>query len=698
MGLLLPLMLGGLALTGIPWIIHRVRRPTTRTTPFSSVMFIPETVPPLRQRRKIEHPWLLLLRVMMLCLLAAAFARPYLLSPAPAAADQKGGRRHVLLVDTSLSATTGGQLERTIGAARATLATLGDDPVGLVAFQERAQVILPPEPGTGRSVAEALENLNASSGATDFLAGLHAAEQLLLPGNATAEGADEPERIIHLISDLQRTGIPKQARVDGLARGISLHVVPVEALPHGNAAVDAVVLERRDDATLIVRSRLHNYGDQALEGKVIARVNGVAVADQPVSLRADSGVNVSVSAEVDPTRPAQVEVELAVPDSLALDNVFYSVYTPEPLREIGVLLDPAADRRQPIPFLEAALAESQPVPWRWAPLTLSDNGEVRADLVVAPGPSSLSPQDTARLTAYIEAGGRLLLIPSAAGFAPPLAKALLAPAGIVVDGPRHTSVDPARYALLSWIDFADPSFRPFRSAAYSDFSMLRFHNYFPMGLEGASKVHVAARLQNGDGGGPNPAMVAFERGRGRVVAWAFPLDVEWSNITRTRRFVPLLHETIAMLLPPLPPLRSHVAGLAVSPPPALAAMPGYLIAPGGGEQPTPADHLALEGGFAPGFIRWQTEAGQDPVLTEAVNIRPAESDLRVMNPEEFLLRINASPGAEATAVEAHAIKDPDVARTEWGYTLLSLFAVVCLLETLVAARTGHAIPLEQRSP
>jgi hypothetical protein len=110
MGLLMPILLGGLALAGIPWIIHRIRKPTNNPTPFSSLMFLPESVPPVRHKKQIEHPWLMLLRMIILGLLALAFARPYVLSPVVATSDDETERRHVLLVDTSLSTSSRGPL------------------------------------------------------------------------------------------------------------------------------------------------------------------------------------------------------------------------------------------------------------------------------------------------------------------------------------------------------------------------------------------------------------------------------------------------------------------------------------------------------------------------------------------------------------------------------------------------------------
>ncbi len=698
MGLLMPILLGGLALVGIPWIIHRIRKPTNNPTPFSSLMFLPGSVPPVRHKKQIEHPWLMLLRMIILGLLALAFARPYVLSAVVATSNNESERLHVLLVDTSLSTTGSGQFEKTLAAARARLAELGDEPVGVVTFQERAQVLAPLDPSAG-AATEAIDSISPTFGATNYLAGLKAAEQMLLPTDEppVAKGEVEQERIIHLVSDLQRTGLPDELSRESLARGVSLRLVPLSPLSSGNASVDAVVLEARVPSTLIARVRLRNYGNERIEGHIECWLNGAQAASQPITLQAESGVNVSLSAEADLSQPAQVELRLIVADGLGEDNTGYAVYTPDPLRDIGVVIDPAADRAQPIPFLEAALAESQPVPWRWVPVEPAELTAVSAPVLVLPGWSAPPAQAITQLAAYVEGGGRLLMVPSNQGFPPALADALLRPAGVEVAGPRYESLDPSRYALLSWIDFSDPAFQAFRSSAYSDFSMLRFHNYFPMRVARESTVRIAARLQGENEMAPDPAMIAFDRGAGRVVVWAFPLDPDWTNITRTRRFVPLLHETVALLLPPLPPLRSHPASTAVSAPPALAAAGLYLRAPGGNEAQSFDEYPNLDRGFRPGFLQWQSGAAGTPVLVEAVNIQAAESDLHGMSPDEFLLRLGAAPTSTATAAPASAPTEPDMARREHGYSVLVLLAIACLLETVVAAWPGRRATVEQRT-
>jgi len=322
-------------------------------------------------------------------------------------------------------------------------------------------------------------------------------------------------------------------------------------------------------------------------------------------------------------------------------------------------------------------------------------GSVTAPVLVLPGLVELSEENATRAEAYVEGGGRLLVVPSTKGFPPALISTLLAPVGLTVSGPKFERPDPAHHALLSWIDFASPAFEAFRSADYSDFSMLRFNNYFPLGLAQNAPVEVAARLQAGGEPASDPAMVAFNRGTGRAILWSFPLDPSWTNITRTRRFVPLLHETVALLLPPLPALRTHAASVALSPPPALS-VDGLRLRVPGAEAIQPFVETAAAQGFSPGFVRWYSGPADTPALTEAVNVQPTESNLGTLSPEEFLLRLGVS-AEEAVANSGPEIPN-DVVHWEYGYPMLIALAIFGALESLLAVFLSRPKPLEQQVP
>ena len=77
LSLLVPLGLAALAAMALPLLIHLVRRIELTTTEFAALRWISERVRP-RRRIRFERPWLLLLRLLLLALLALLLARPVL--------------------------------------------------------------------------------------------------------------------------------------------------------------------------------------------------------------------------------------------------------------------------------------------------------------------------------------------------------------------------------------------------------------------------------------------------------------------------------------------------------------------------------------------------------------------------------------------------------------------------------------------
>ena len=78
--LLAPIGLTALAALALPLLIHLVRRIELRTTVFAALRWISERIRP-RRRLRFERPWLLLLRLALLGLLALLLARPVINEP-----------------------------------------------------------------------------------------------------------------------------------------------------------------------------------------------------------------------------------------------------------------------------------------------------------------------------------------------------------------------------------------------------------------------------------------------------------------------------------------------------------------------------------------------------------------------------------------------------------------------------------------
>src|SRR5918999_5866999 len=150
-----PLFLAGLATAAIPIAIHLFHRRTEPVIEFAAMRFLRRAPVEHSRRRRLRERLLLALRVAALCLLAFAFARPYLAQSAAALSAPAT----MVLVDTSASMTGPGQFDRAkAAAADAIRSAPATHAVGLVTFGNAADVIAPPSQDRAGALA-AIERL-----------------------------------------------------------------------------------------------------------------------------------------------------------------------------------------------------------------------------------------------------------------------------------------------------------------------------------------------------------------------------------------------------------------------------------------------------------------------------------------------------------------------------------------------------------
>src|SRR3954462_3822982 len=75
-------LIGGIAIA-LPIVLHLLRRHVAPEVPFTAVRLLKRSQLERDDRRRLRELFLLIARVVALLLLAAAFARPYLLSATP---------------------------------------------------------------------------------------------------------------------------------------------------------------------------------------------------------------------------------------------------------------------------------------------------------------------------------------------------------------------------------------------------------------------------------------------------------------------------------------------------------------------------------------------------------------------------------------------------------------------------------------
>jgi hypothetical protein len=706
MSFLAPLFLLGLAALAVPVLIHLTQRERKVVVEFPSLMFLRKIPYESVKRRRIRDWFLLALRLAALALIVAAFARPFLRGSTLAAAVG-GARDVVLLVDRSYSM---GFADTWARAQRAAIQAIGDttpaDRMSLVFFADAAEVAVRSTPDRAR-VEAAINAATPGPGATLFGPALKLAASLLAESNL-------PRKQAVLVSDFQRAGWQPDDTLR-LPGGATLTVVDVPPADEVNLAVTPVTLKRepfQGQDRIQVTAGLLNRGAAARQGVPLQlEIEGreVQTLRTDVAPHASATVSFAPVALTSPHTRAAVRLGSGVKDALARDDAFYFVLSPA--TPVSVLTLVPGGRADSLLYLSRALAIGETP--RFEPSTQGVDAlgaeELRRARLVIVHDAGVSEPLAARLMAFVEGGGGLLIAAGPRGSWPSPRRAWL-PAAL--ENPVDRTRGPA--AKLSAIDFGHAVFEPFRAPRSGDFTTANFYRY--RALTVAKDATVLARFDTGE-----PALVERAAGRGRAIVFASSFDLAWNDLALKPVFLPFVHQ-----------LARHLSGYREQPPwltvsqvldvasaeAAAGATAGttggsplrIVLTPSGqrrdltlsgvgsresgvgtsGPQPAPSAALELtEQGF---YEVRGAGRGAAPLVVVAANVSLAESNLDRVDPQEIAASVGGGGSSSGPGTGPDVLSDEaqELAQRVWWYLL---FAGILLLiaETVVGQRLSRAM-------
>src|SRR3954465_14403998 len=186
MSFLAPLFLVGATAVALPFIFHLIRRSSRERVLFSSLMFLNPSPPRITKRSRLEHILLLLLRSLVVCLLAFAFARPFISKPVAKAPAVIEKNRVVVLLDASASMRRENLWQQGKERALSVIRNLGpDDQAALYLFDKQLKSVLPFS--ETREMAPA-QRISAAEGRLNALGPTWAGTHL---GNALLGGVEQ---------------------------------------------------------------------------------------------------------------------------------------------------------------------------------------------------------------------------------------------------------------------------------------------------------------------------------------------------------------------------------------------------------------------------------------------------------------------------------------------------------------------------
>ena len=656
MGFIQTAFLGALAAVAIPVVIHLIFRRRSRRVDLGTIRFLKVVLKENARRRRIQRYVLLGLRMACVALLALLFARPYLL--AEQASDKD--RFVAILVDRSatmaLADRDGRLLDQAVARAREVMEGTNRQTQVEVAFFDHA--VRPLVESQGEGGLTGLDAPRETYAGTDYGAAVNWARDLSVK-------SPHRRREVHIITDLQRSGLD-WTEAEPFPDDVHVRVHDLGTTAGNNVAVTGARAPRtliRPGETVNVTATVLNSSDFPQEALPV----NLTLESERRQHRLHEQVNIAPgeTATVEFEIPGleaglwQGSVSVSASDDLAFDNRRHLAVMAAP--RLRVLLVDGDPQSSPLLsetyFLETALRLAAPgqtfadTPFEPTVARIEDGQPLpdlaRADLVVLANVGELAAGDAGRLADFVAAGGGLMVFTGENVTAESAASLGELAAG-TVGGSRRSNDLPVR--LRGW-DEKHPVFTPFNDPQHGDLRRLSFYAYTR--IEPAADARVLAELRTGD-----PVLIERRHGKGKVLWFASAADRQWGDWTRSRLFLPLVHQTL-----------------------------GYLsgLAEGGPVRETLFDGTGTaDGDEVPGVY-------ERDGYWEVINPSPRESETDRCRPEEFAQRFQVKfddpQEAEASLADAPRARSMELRDDEiWHWLVFGLLGMLAI-EGLLANRT-----------
>jgi hypothetical protein len=663
-------LLAGLAALAIPILIHLFLKRRRLRLRFSTLQFFTQQDEKSGRRRKLLNWLLLATRVLLLALVVAAFARPYL-PDSPASQNNHIQQRVVFVLDRSASmqvADAGST--RWSKAKDIVLKALGemglDDRVALVECASRAttlsQLVPPPK------LKPQIEQLQPGFGAGDVGDGLQEAVKLLSAKDVRGHLS------IYLISDLQRQSCQK---LDSsfVPQNIELKILPVGETNTPNIAVSDLTLETGKTP---LQATVANFSDHdATETALTWVIDGHSTPPVPVVLAAHGTTNVTGALPILQSGWHQIEARLPSHDSFVLDDVRESSFF------LVSALQPGRDETNAPP----SLFDIEKISPDALVGKLTGVAASPYKIVLLPALRQLPEGCGQALLEFARHGGGVLLFVDNGLGASQYDGELGGLLPATLDRIEGESLTFENYWRLHDFDSNSTVFSAFRNPRSGDLTLPEFWRRYA--LTPGDSARVLARFRDAA-----PFIVSREIGQGRVLLVNTSADTSWSDWPKHKTFVPWLHGACHYLagdelsLGPRPE-NSWVAGTLAEI--KLGATHGNqelsLHPPAGADFPVKSDdqgqvEFPLD---SPGFYSL-LDSSRQTIRVLAVNPPQRESDLAAFTSSEFQTQLVRSQAMPETGFMTGMLAPVDGGKSLWRILMLA-GALFLVLETVLANRT-----------
>ena len=557
-----PVYLAALGLVVIPILIHLIRRRRIKLIPWAAWDFLLQSRRKNRRRLRIEQLLLLLLRILIVCLVVLAFARPILrmIGSRLMTADT---RVHALIVidnSYSMGFKTGGQsdFDRAKKVADNLLSRVlkQGDSVQLVLLSSRPEA---PIKEATFSLSKARDRVRVAK-LSDLSTDYGAAAAFCLP---LLKNVRTPTREIYWITDSQKIGFPAagadraQAAWKELSTLGRITWVNVAQTDRENLAVLAPVFSRElitPQAPVRIEAEVRNYSSSTRNGLMAnLYVDGHMAGSTRVNVPSKGKAKASFLYLFDKAGAHSGYVRLAQADSLEVDNTaFFAAKVREKLRVLIIDPRPASDlARDEAFFLHTALAPIgasggggtaiQPtihVGPRLAGLNLRSY-----DAVVIAGLTTFDPTDRRIAEDFVNNGGGMLIFPGLYTEAGQVNSVLAGANGLLPARLGAKRSYPADGALtLNPATINHPALNSFKDSADINLGSARFTQLYDLAPALDAGVRVLCKFSDS-----KPAFVERRFGQGKVILAASTAGTSGNELPFKPAYLPLIHQLVAYL-------------------------------------------------------------------------------------------------------------------------------------------------------
>jgi Aerotolerance regulator N-terminal/von Willebrand factor type A domain len=716
-----PALLGGLAAASIPIVIHLLNRRKFREISWAAMQFLMAAIRKNQRRVRIEQWLLLAVRTLLLLLIVAAMAKPFLESFGNVIGDRRTHR--VLVLDNSLSmGYATGDKSRFDQAKDVATQLVKDsrqgDAISLITMGAPPKVIIAAPQTIQAEVQKEIAELTMTHGSTDLLATFEKIDQVL-------DVSTIPQKEIFFLTDLQSTSWrrPEASGKDGLDRVlaklearkprsviIDLGKVGSENRAVTDLKVDSPVVTV--GSTPLVQGVIRNFGPSKADGVLVRLImDGRISSEQAVDLPVGEDVPVIFNQPFTTTGDHVVELSLDN-DALPLDDHRWLVV---PVREsLNVLLVDGHFRSEPFQaetdYLAQALMPSEESPGQPGMIHAEVVTEsqfksldlTRFDVVALCNVGQFVPSYVAALEDYLNQGGGLIIFGGDQVMADNYNRLLHADGKGLLPAALGVTVGDAakKEAAFAFnpLGYRHPLLAEFRGESLpvmAGLTQTRIWQYHKL-TKLDSKAQVAMAFDSND-----PAIIEAPWARGKVILVATSADADWNTWPLHSSYPPIMLQMILQAASGRLAERNIRVGQPYNQSFGAAGTAAAATVTNPKGQPVAARLKAAGGNSELHFEqtelsgRYQVQIGP-PLTVEnafAADSDPAESDLAKLDRSRLEQRLpgwrfDILPNSPELSQSAAAVSH----RGELHRPMLYGALVLLLLETFLAWKFGHHEP------